>query len=286
MKTIIITGATSGIGLATARLLAQGGYTVLGVGRSRDKCRWAEEDILRRNPEAKIQFFVADLLQLHEVSRVAEELTLYLNEYCGGELHALVNNAGCVRSWYMTTDEGYEHQFALNHLAGFALTHALLPLIWRRRGRVIMMGSKSHKGIRMRWQDPMLCRGYNPLRAYKQSKLCNILFAQGFNERFAGYGLRAYVVDPGLVRTEIGNKETGGLVDLVWTLRKRFGVSAAVPAETVAYLCNQEEPPPGLYYYLRKERRYSRQVTAENADKLFALSEGLCGIQYEPGAPA
>lgn len=286
MKAIIITGATSGIGLETARLLARKDCTVLGIGHSPDRCRKAREDILRENPKARIEYFTADLLHLHEVSRVAAELTGYLNENCGGELSALINNAGCVRSRYMTTDEGYEHQFALNHLAGFTLTQALFPLLLKSKGRVIMMGSKSHKGIRMRWQDPMLCRNYNPLVAYKQSKLCNILFAKGLNDRYAAKGIRAYVVDPGLVKTDIGNKGTGGLVSLVWSLRKRFGVSAAVPAETAAFLCGQEKALPGLYYYLSKEKKYSRQVTGENAQRLFTLSERLCGIRYEKESPA
>jgi retinol dehydrogenase-13 len=126
----------------------------------------------------------------------------------------------------------------------------------------------------------MLYRRYNPLVAYKQSKLCNMLFAKGLNEHYAAEGIHAYVVDPGLVNTDIGNKETGMLVNFIWSLRKRYGVSPAVPAKTYAFLCEQSPPPDGLYYYLCKEKKYSRQVTSQNADRLFALSERLCGIQY------
>lgn len=280
MNTIVITGATSGIGLEVSRLLTRQGYNVIGIGRSEANCNRAKDIILSENPSAKITYFMADLMQQREVIRIAEEIILYLNENCNGELYALINNAGCVRSWYMTTDEGYEQQFALNHLAGFLLTHKLLPALIKAQGRVIMTGSKSHKGIKVHWNDVMLRNRYNPLTAYKQSKLCNLLFAKGLNDRYASAGIRAYVVDPGLVNTDIGNKDTGGLVNFVWSLRKRHGVHPSVPAETYAFLCEQKTKPDGLYYYLCKERDYSKQVTSENADRLFELSERLCDIRY------
>jgi NAD(P)-dependent dehydrogenase (short-subunit alcohol dehydrogenase family) len=281
MNTIVITGATSGIGFETARILARQGFNVLGIGRCKVKCNQAKKNILLENPDAKISFFVADLMQQREVIRVADEIILYLDERCNGELYALINNAGCVRSWYMTTDEGYEQQFALNHLAGFLLTYKLLPALRKAKGRIIITGSESHKGIKIRWNDVMLRRRYNPLTAYKQSKLCNVLFAKGLNDRYAGAGIRAYVVDPGLVNTDIGNKETGSLVNFIWSFRKKFGVSPEIPAKTYAFLCEQGTAPKGLYYCLCKEKSYSRQVTSENADRLFELSERLCGIHYE-----
>ncbi|NMA65297.1 MAG: SDR family NAD(P)-dependent oxidoreductase [Clostridiaceae bacterium] len=281
MNTIVITGATSGIGFETARVLTQRGFNVLGVSRSEDNCNRAKERILSEKSDAKITFFVADLMQQREVIRVAEEIVLYLNEYCNRELYALINNVGCVRSWYMTTEEGYEQQFALNHLASFMLTYKLLPALIKAHGRIIMTGSQSHKGIKVHWNDVMLRRGYNPLTAYKQSKLCNILFAKGLNDRYKTVGIRAYVVDPGLVNTDIGNKDTGSLVNFIWSLRKRHGVSPDVPAKTYAFLCEQKNAPEGLYYYLCEEKKYSRQVTSENANRLFELSERLCDIQYE-----
>ena len=243
MNTIVITGATSGIGLETARILAQQGYFVIGIGHSEENCVRAKESILSGNSDAEIKYFIADLMQQREVLRVAEEITAYLNENCNGQLYALINNAGCVRSWYMTTDEGYEQQFALNYLAGFLLTYELLPFLQKANGRIIMTGSKSHKGIKVHWNDVMIRRNYNPLTAYKQSKLCNILFAKGLNDRYAASDMHAYVVDPGLVNTDIGNKKTGGLVNFIWGLRKRHGVPPTIPAKTYAFLCGEEELP-------------------------------------------
>jgi len=276
MKTVIITGATSGIGLAAAREFAGKGYRVVGVGHSEKNCEKAKNNILSAYPEAEIVFFSGELMQQREVLRVAEELVKYINENCGGELFALVNNVGGVRSLYTTTEEGYEQQFALNHLAAFLLTSKLLPFIERAHGRIIMTGSNSHKGIKVHWDDPMLKKGYNPLTAYKQAKLCNILFAKGLCDR----GLCAYTVDPGLVNTDIGNKQTGSLVNLIWTLRKKHGVPPEIPAETYVFLCEQETEPDGLYYYLCRKRKFSGEVTSENADRLFELSEKLCGIEY------
>ena len=90
----------------------------------------------------------------------------------------------------------------------------------------------------------------------------------------------AYTVDPGLVNTDIGNKQTGSLVNLIWTLRKKHGVPPEVPAETYVFLCEQEAAPDGLYYYLCRKRKFSGEVTSENADRLFELSEKLCGTEY------
>jgi len=280
MDTIVITGISSGIGLEIVRILTQKGFSVIGIGRSEANCSRAKDMILSENPNARISYFLADLKQQREVIRVAEEITSYLDQKCNGELYALINNAGCVRSWYMTTDEGYEQQFALNHLAGFLLTYKLLPALIKANGRVIMTGSESHKGIRVNWNDVMLRRRYNPLIAYKQSKLCNILFAKGLNDRYAAAGIRAYVVDPGLVNTDIGNKETGGLVSFIWSLRRTFGISPSVSAKTYAFLCEQKTPPEGFYYCHCKEKKYSKQVTSENADRLFESSERLCDIHY------
>lgn len=279
MKTIVITGATSGIGLAVARLLTEQGFLVLALGRSRETCMRAQASILQTVPEGRIRFYAADLLQQREVLQAADWLLTDLEKNSGGQLHALINNAGCARSWYMTTGEGYEQQFALNYLAGFLLTHSLLSSLRKASGRVIMTGSQSHKGIKVHWDDVMLSGRYNPLTAYKQSKLCDILFAKGFNDRYAQWGMRAYTVDPGLVRTDIGNK-TGGIVNFVWKFRKRHGVAPEIPARTYGYLCGQIQHPDGLYYYMCKEKPYSREVTSENAARLFAFSEQLCGVKY------
>ena len=280
MKTAVITGASSGIGFAASAELIQKGYRIIGIGHDPARCEEAEYKLRMLSADADVTFLCGDLMQQREVERVASQIIQLLQERSENRLDVLINNAGCVRSWYTTTEEGFEQQFALNHLASFLLTYRLLSQLKRAQGRVIFTGSESHKHMRMHWNDLMLTRGYNPLTAYKQSKLANILFAKGLNERYLGDGITSYVVDPGLVCTDIGCKNTGGLVDWVWSRRKKHGVPPEVPAKTYAYLCETNPAPRELYYHLCKPNNYSCQVTHENAKKLFALSEKLCGIQY------
>ena len=211
MKTVVITGASSGIGFETARLLSKN-YSIIGIGHNKSNCERAKGLIKSKNPGADIIYLVADLIQQNEVNRIADEVASYLESSSYGELYGLINNAGCVRSWYTTSEEGYEQQFSLNHLAGFLLTYKLLPFIIKAKGRIIMTGSQSHKGIKMHWDDVMIRKRYNPLTAYKQSKLCNILFAKGLNDRFIN-------------TTDIGNKYTGGLVRFIWSIRKKRGLN-------------------------------------------------------------
>lgn len=280
MKTAVITGASSGIGFAASAELIQKGYRIIGIGHDPARCEEAEYKLRMLSADAEVTFLCGDLMQQREVERIASQIIQLLHERNENRLEVLINNAGCVRSWYTTTEEGFEQQFALNHLASFLLTYRLLSQLKRAQGRVIFTGSESHKHMRMHWNDLMLTRGYNPLTAYKQSKLANILFAKGLNERYLGDGITSYVVDPGLVCTDIGCKNTGGLVDWVWSRRKKHGVPPEVPAKTYAYLCETNPAPRELYYHLCKPNNYSCQVTHENAKKLFALSEKLCGIQY------
>lgn len=280
MNTVVITGATSGIGLSAARALLKQGYRVIGIGRSEKNCAEAKAALLKEFPLSDITYYWGNLLHQREVKRIAECLAVHIRERCEGRLHALINNAGCARSWYTTTEEGYEQQFALNHLAGFMLTHYMVPYLKSEGGRVIMTGSGSHKHMNVRWHDVMFQKRYHPLLAYKQSKLCNMLFAKSLNMRFAQSGIKAYVVDPGLVNTDIGFKQTGGLVSLVWSVRKRQGVAPDVPTESYTFLCSAQPPEDHLYYYLCKKAEYSKQVNTANADRLFALCEQLCGINF------
>jgi NAD(P)-dependent dehydrogenase (short-subunit alcohol dehydrogenase family) len=120
--------------------------------------------------------------------------------------------------------------------------------------------------------------------AYKQSKLCNMLFAKEINRRFTGSGVTAYVVDPGLVNTNIGNKQTGGIANAFWSMRKKHGDSPEYVAQTYVYLCNQMPEPYHLYYHAFKPVSYDKHVDNEqDARRLFELSEQLCGVHFDGG---
>lgn len=280
MKTVVITGATSGIGFAVAEGCLSAGYRVLGIGRNPERIASSLKALRDSHPGTEVDFFQADLSEQDETERVAKEIGEYLDSHCGGELFGLVNNAGCVRSWHTTNRKGYETQFALNHLAAFVLTSRLFPWLLRGKGRVLFTSSRSHFGMKIRWKDVMFEKAYHPLLAYKQSKLCNLLFAFSLNRRYGEQGIRAYGIDPGLVRTDIGGKDTGGLVRFVWNLRKRGGREPEVPARTYLTLLVADPAPEGLYFHDSRPVRFSREVREDSAQKLFELSERLAGFSF------
>jgi len=277
-KTIVITGASSGIGLAAAGALAARGARVIGVGRSPVRCEEARQTILARTPGARIEFAVADLSSQQAVRGLGAELRARLGD---APLDVLVNNAGAVASWYTPTVDGYELQFAVNHLAPFLLTHELLPALQKAEAaRVITTSSRSHRGARIYWADVMLRRNYFTLTAYRQSKMANVLFTAEFIRRYGGDGLRAYAADPGLVKTDIGLKGTGGLVSLVWGLRARGGRSPEYGAATIVHLAADplEDEAAGYWKDSRPLAPDAYALREDEGRRLWELSERLCGL--------
>lgn len=283
-KTIVVTGATSGIGLAAARALSGKGAFVIGVGRSAARCNLARDAILSQHPSVRIAYLLADLSSQRQVRQLAEAIRDQVGSSGAGQLDVLINNAATVSNWYTATEDGYELQFAVNHLAPFLLTLELLPLLKKARSaRVITVSSGSHRNTRIHWQDVMLRRRYNALRAYKQSKLANVLFTFELNRRLGEDNpVRAYAADPGLVNTEIGLKGTSGLVRWIWEKRRAGGVDPEQGAETLVYLAADASVDGSQEAYWKDCRpvqasKYARR--AEEAARLWELSEHLCGIK-------
>ena len=286
MKIAVITGATSGIGFATCAELLQRGFKIIGVGRNADTSSRAKQELVKNGADVNnIEFFYGDLSVQAEVRKVAEQIKKYLDDNNEGKLDVLVNNAGCVRSSYTPTVDGIEMQFAVNHLAGFIFIQVLMPCVVASKGRILFTSSGSHKMKRMHWKDVMYKKFYNPLLVYKQSKLCNMLLAYAINERFGDKGVHAYGIDPGLVNTSIGLKNTKGIVKFVWGMRQKSGVEPTVSAKTYGMLATIEPAPSDLYFKFEKAQKYSRQVNHENADRLWALSEELTKVKENENAP-
>jgi NAD(P)-dependent dehydrogenase (short-subunit alcohol dehydrogenase family) len=282
-KTIVVTGATSGLGFATAQALVERGAFVIGVGRSEVRIGEAQSAIAKHSPLAKIVFCIADLSSQRQVLSLAAEIRRIVASETGGVLDVLVNNAGAVANWYTATEDGYELQFAVNHLAPFLLTHELLPSLQASpASRVVTVSSASHRNGRMHWQDVMLRKNYNTLRAYQQSKLANVLFAYEFNRRFGENShLRAYAADPGLVNTEIGLKGTSGIVRWVWDRRRAGGADPQQGAATAIFLASDASVGDSREVYWKNCRPLAPSKYAqreEEAARLWELSEQLCGI--------
>ncbi len=281
-KTIVITGATSGIGLATAEELTRRGVHVIGVGRSAERCQSTEERLAELNPAARPAFCIADLALQSEVRRLAGEITGLVAARGRVALDGLVNNAGTFTYWLALTAEGFETQWAVNYLAPFLLTHALLPLLATApAARIVTVSSESHAHTNLRWDDIQLRRRYNGLLAYQQTKLADILFTAELNRRLGpDASVRAFAADPGLVDTAIGQKGTPGLVRWVWQRRREAGIPPAEAARGIVYLLSEAaiQASPKIYWRHGRPRRSSRQaLNPLDAQRLWAMSEQMCG---------
>ncbi len=286
-KVVIITGASSGIGLATVKEMTGIGLYIISIGRSKERCAQAEQEIRALNPDAKIHFLIANLASLEEVSRLAEEICNQLARDGIRHIDVLINNAGTVSSWYISTVDGFELQFAVNHLAPFRLTYELLPLLAQSdQGTVISISSGSHYRTRIHWKDVMLRKHYNCLFAYKQTKLANVLFITELNRRLKSIEstIRAFAVDPGLVNTNIGLKGTDGIVKKVWAIRSKSGTPLDQPAHCIVWLATQKDARSTDKVYWKdcaplEPSRYSQR--SDVAERFWELSERMCGIKYE-----
>jgi len=285
-KTYVVTGATSGIGLAAAEILARHGAGVIGIGRSEERCRGTEKRLRAINPDAAIEYLVADLAVQEQVRSLAGKIKELLAARDQGVLDGLANVAGTFTYWLALTPDGFETQWAVNHLAPFLLTHELLALLQAApAARVVTVSSDSHYGGRMQWEDPQLRRHYNGLRAYENTKLANVLFTQELNRRLEPHsGVRAFAADPGLVKTEIGFKGTPAVVRWVWNLRRAGGISAEESARGVIFLLTEPSihSSPEIYWKHGKPKPASRlALDREAAARLWSISEQMCGIRGE-----
>jgi NAD(P)-dependent dehydrogenase (short-subunit alcohol dehydrogenase family) len=282
-QTAVITGTTAGIGFASALALAKNGARVIGVGRHPQRCAEAERLLRSASPSGQVRCLTADLSLQRQVRDLAVAIRSQLAEWGAEGLEILVNNAGTYSQSYRKTTEGIELTLAVNHLAPFLLTHELQPQLMAARGaRVITVSSDSHYRT---WLDPRRLNRpllYLGLWAYKESKLANVLFTVEFNRRYAQFGLRAFAVDPGLVRTDIGLKGQPAFSRFIWRLRQRAGVEPETPARTILYLSSQPgfATTSAVYWYNCQPKQPSPQaINANTARELWQVSCALCGIQ-------
>jgi retinol dehydrogenase-12 len=282
-KVIVVTGATSGIGLAAAEELARQGAEVIGVGRSVQRCQAAEQRLRALSPAGRATYCVADLTQQGEVRKLAETVREMAAAAGRPALDGLVNNAGAFTYWLALTSEGFETQWAVNHLAPFLLTLELLPLLEAApSARIVTVTSGSHRHTSLNWADIQLRRSYSGLRAYNQTKLANVLFTVELNRRLgSGSHVRAFAADPGLVKTDIGLKGTPGMVQWIWERRRAGGISPAEAARGIVFLLSEPSIQDSRQAYWKHGRSLppSRQaLDAAAAQRLWAVSAQMCGM--------
>jgi NAD(P)-dependent dehydrogenase (short-subunit alcohol dehydrogenase family) len=268
--------------LAVAELLARQGAFVIGVGRSVERSRAAEARLRRLSPGSLVTYLTAELSSQQEVRLLAERIGEVAARDGTGWLDGLVNNAGTFTFWQTLTEEGFETQWAVNHLAPFLLTQQLLPLLIDAPvARIVTVSSESHQGIDMNWEDIQLRRNYSGLRAYQQTKLANILFTLELNARLGEHAnVRAFAADPGLVSTDIGYKGTPAIARLIWRLRRAAAISPEESARGVVFLATEAAVAgqPGIYWRHGVPRRASaRALDGAAAGRLWSLSAQMCG---------
>jgi retinol dehydrogenase 12 len=275
-RVCLVTGATSGIGLVTARELARKGARVIIVGRSPERCTQTVREIKAETAAQSVDSLVADLSSIADLRRLASQVY----ERCP-ELHVLVNNAGGIFLNRVESADGFEMTFALNHLSYFLLTNLLLPLLKRSApARIVNVASDAHKGASIDFDKIHKGQPFSGWRAYQQSKLANILFTYELARRLDGSGVTVNTLHPGFVRTNIFRQE--GLVG--WLVRRAADVIALSPeqgARTSIYLASSPvvDGVSGRYFVKEMPAASSPQSQDEAAAKrLWQLSEELTAL--------
>ena len=200
-KLAVVTGASSGLGVETCRVLAAAGAAVLMLARDSDKLAAVALELQQDNPAAILHTASVDLADLDSVRATAAAI---LAEHA--QIHLLINNAGVMACPLARTAQGYEMQFGTNHLGHFLFTCLLVPaLVAGAPGRVVTLSSAGHKIADVNLDDSAyIVREYDKWQAYGESKTANALFAVGLDARLAGKGVRSFAVHPGAIVTELG----------------------------------------------------------------------------------
>jgi retinol dehydrogenase-14 len=208
------------------------------VGRDRPRTEAARRFVREHSGSDGIDILLADFSRLNEVRRLADAI-LSVHD----RIDLLINNAGLMSRRYRFSFEGFELTFAVNHLAPFLLTYLLLDRLKASApARIINVASEAHRGHRLNFSDLARPQDWGTLKAYGQSKLCNILFTRELAMRLGSSGVVATCLHPGVVATAIGQR--GGMTELVWRLMKPFMKSPEKGAETSLFLATVSDPRP------------------------------------------
>lgn len=271
-KIALITGANSGVGLATAKELAAVGFDLILLVRSLAKAKATQEAILQRFPNTKIDYEIADLEDMDAVKKATESIK---KRYI--KIDRIINNAGYSPDVITFTKEGYEKSFVANHLGHFALTVNLLDLVEASgEGRIISVSSTAHALGKVSRFLVKNDKNLSAFKAYGDGKLANILFTKGLAKRLTGKPILAFSLHPGLVGTNFGGNFTG-FSSILMNLAKPFMISSEEGAETSIFLATTPleniKRDNGKYFAKCKVKSTSsNDITTDNADWLWEKS--------------
>jgi NAD(P)-dependent dehydrogenase (short-subunit alcohol dehydrogenase family) len=292
-KLAVVTGATGGLGLATALTLAGAGAEVILAGRNPAKGRGAEALIRSHHANAKVRFELVDLADLTSVRAFAGPMLV-----AGRPIDILVNNAGVMAlAKRETTNDGFERQFGTNYLSHFALTARLLPLLIEAKSRVVQISSIAHRSGKIRLGDLNYVHGYKPWPVYSQSKLAMLMFAQELDRRSDanGWGLTSVAAHPGVATTDLmangPGADGGGIMSRISSLAvKVIGHSAAEGALPQLMAATMPGVRGGQYFgpqgWMELKGRAgparieAQALDADVAARLWAASEALTGVAF------
>lgn len=275
VKTIVLTGASDGIGAAAARKLKADGHQVVVIGRSPQKTEKVANEI-------KAPFFTADFADLSEVGNLAMSL---IAEF--PRIDVLANNAGGIFGTADRTVDGFEKTFQVNHLAPFLLTHLLHEKLVSSKATVINTASLAARlWGNINLQDLNNDADFKPRKAYGDAKLANILFTHELQRRFGDHGISAVAFHPGTVTTNFASDSTSWIRFAYHTPLKRLPgfVTPEKGARQLVWLAGSEAKvdwQPGEYYEKGKIGKTSRQASdATLAQEFWEISAAMLGLHH------
>jgi len=274
-KNILVTGATNGIGMATALELAKKGANVNIVARSEQKCIITQK-MIKEKTDNIINYYVADLSSQKEIRNFTNNFKIN-----NDELHVLINNAGVFLKKREESVDGLEMMFAINHLGYFLLTNLLLDLIEKSApSRIINVSSLAHKFAKINFNDLQTKQGYTSMKAYGQSKLANILFSNHLAEKLKTKEVIVNSLNPGIVNSGFGleeNKKRSGI-----SLMSIIGISPDKGAKTSIYLATSPDVAgiTGKYWSRKRQAKPSKKSTdLISQQRLWNISKELTGLK-------
>jgi NAD(P)-dependent dehydrogenase (short-subunit alcohol dehydrogenase family) len=273
-KTVIITGATSGIGEVAADRLAAKGARIVFIARDKSRGEETLKHLRAIAPGPEHAAYYGDLSRIPEMKRVSAEIVA-----AEPRIDVLINNAGALFNTRKLSADGLEMTFAVNHMAYFVVTNLLLPRMGAG-GRVVSTSSDAHKGAKLNFDDLQSERGYSGFGAYGRSKLCNILFTRELARRLNGTGVTANCLHPGFVATRFGD-QSGGIISFAVRAAKNFALTPEQGAETIIYLASSPDVADvsGGYFYKSKIATPTKEAQNDaDAKRLWDVSAKISDV--------